>query len=119
MLTKAQIDIIRHSLGIDERGYSVGNRNYFATDVGSREFIQCESLVKSGHMCRIGDFEWTGGMVVFRVTDEGISEIPKPKPLSRSKKRYQEFLHADSGLTFIEWLKSKSSNPKRTSSEPV
>jgi hypothetical protein len=33
--------------------------------------------------------------------------LPRPKPLTRAQRRYQDFLELDCGLRFIEWLKLK------------
>jgi hypothetical protein len=55
-----------------------------------------------------GAQEVCGGMHIFSVTDSGkemVSAVePKPKKISSGARRYQEFLHSDTGLTFREWL---------------
>jgi hypothetical protein len=43
------------------------------------------------------------------VTEDGkramLAASPNPPKLTRSQRRYREFLDADSGLSFLEWLK--------------
>lgn len=40
-------------------------------------------------------------------------EMGTLRPMTRSQKRYQEFLSADSGLTFFEFLKWRHANKER------
>ena len=46
------------------------------------------------------------------VTEAGIEavrhESPTPPKLTRSQRRYREFLDADSGMSFMEWVKAHS-----------
>jgi hypothetical protein len=45
------------------------------------------------------------------VTKEGIAAMkelsPKPPVLSRSQRRYRDYLDADCDMTFLEWLKDE------------
>lgn len=45
--------------------------------------------------------------------DEGpvtinLAAAQRCRPLTRARERYQEFLHADSGESFIEWLRRRT-----------
>ena len=103
-MTTEQLGILQHSLGVDQYGRGRQFRNHF---VGGAE--ECRPLVALGYMTEHSASELTGGDPWFRVTESGksamLAESPKPPKLSRSQKRYRRFLDADSGLTFIEWLR--------------
>ncbi len=43
------------------------------------------------------------------------AESPKPPKLTRSQIRYREFLRADSGLSFIEWIRATAEHQRRGS----
>lgn len=64
-LTKQQIQIIKHSLGID-RGEG---RNYFATGESSNDFESIENLVEKGLMVKRKDP--ISSDFIYHVTDEG------------------------------------------------
>ena len=68
-LTKSQIHIIKHSLGIG-RGES---RNYFCTGEGSTDFEPIEDLVKKGLMIKRKDP--ISSDFIYHVTDEGIDFV--------------------------------------------
>lgn len=109
ILTKDQLHILQHSLGVDQYGRGQMFRNHY---VG--EDKTCRELVAMGLMTVHPASELTGGDPWFRVTHDGMvamrQESPDPPKLSRSQKRYREFLNADCGYSFGEWLKS---NPRR------
>ena len=60
-------------------------------------------------MVDLGPQVITGGMHLYRVTELGIeSALPPPPPKrSKARQRYIDYLDADSGLTFIQWLKAR------------
>ncbi len=64
-LTKTEIDIIKHSLGVG-RGE---NRNYFCTSEGSLEYPSLEKMVKMGLMIKRKDPVSTDSM--YHVTEKG------------------------------------------------
>lgn len=116
MLSAELLHILQHSLGVDQYGRGSMYRRHFVTDADGPDGKLCLQLCELGYMVNHGKRmgELTGGSDLFLVTDAGKeavrSESPKPPPqpkLSRSQRRYQEFLDADSGLTFHEWLKSR------------
>ena len=109
-MTKQQLQIIQHSLGVDEygripRGFDDYTRNYFCA--GGDDETVCRELIAMGYMRQ---HQATALLPYFNcsVTEAGIramrSESPKPPKLSRSQQRYRRFLEADSGLSFREWL---------------
>ena len=108
MLTSEQLQILQHSLGLDEYGQGEMYRNHFCAGGGDEDV--CRELVAMGYMKT-----FTRSYLPYyncTVTGEGkkavLSESPKPpKPpkLSRAQKRYREFLKADTGFSFGEWLK--------------
>jgi hypothetical protein len=93
-LTKEQLSILQHALGLDEFGQGRMYRNQFCA-AGRDEDI-CRSLVELGLMRQHVSTE------VFpyyncTVTNEGkaavIEQSPKPPKLTRSQKRYRHFLN--------------------------
>lgn len=97
------LEILQHSLGVDQYGQGRMFRNHF---VGGEK--ECRLLVASGYMTEHPASELTGGDPWFRVTEAGKREVieqsPKPPKLTRSQQRYRRFLNDDSGLSFKEWL---------------
>lgn len=114
-MTSEQLHIIQHSLGCDQYGRGTRYRNHYcaSTGPGSNEAVLV-SLVEAGLMKEHRSPSFVpSDMRTFSVTPAGIEamerESPKPPKVSRSKQRYADFLRADSGLTFIEWLRSRAS----------
>ena len=108
-LTEGQLGILQHALGLDQHGQGRAYRNHFCAG-GDDESI-CRSLVEMGYMQQ---HSTTEVFLYFNcsVTETGKAavrrESPKPPKLSRSQRRYREFLGEDSGLRFGEWLKRRS-----------
>lgn len=90
------LHILQHSLGVDQYGQGSQYRNHFATAPGGKDFELCEQLQELGLMKDVGARPVWGDMHCFVVTPKGIDavalESPQPPKLSRSKKRYQEYL---------------------------
>lgn len=107
-LTQGQLQILQHSLGLDKYGQGEMCRNYFCA--GAADEPICRSLVEMGYMKQHAT---TGIYPDYNcsVTDAGKEavqrESPKPPKLTRSQKRYREFLKADTGRSFGEWLKDQ------------
>lgn len=103
-----QLQILQHSLGVDQYGRGRMYRNHFVTGEGSKDHADCLALVERGDIIRHAKVELYGGDDLFQVTQQGretvMAESPAPPKISRSKKRYLDYLNADSGLTFFEWL---------------
>jgi hypothetical protein len=107
-----QLHILQHSIGADEHGRIVrgGGRNHFVTGEGSRDHPHCMALVAEGLMTRRAGSAISGGDDIFHVTEAGkkyvAEQSPPPPKLTRSQRRYEAFLDADSDMTFGEWLRS-------------
>lgn len=106
-LTTKQIHILRHSLGLDQNGHGREYRNYYCTGLDCELYQELVTLTEAGLM-QLGRID--GKNHFYFVTDAGKVEARKGvviKKLTRSQIRYQNFLHADCGLRFGEWLKTK------------
>jgi hypothetical protein len=113
-MTPKKLQILQHALGADQYGRRPrDSRNHFVTDPECDDGQFCESLVALGLMASHGpQGELTGGMTLYRVTDDGINamvkESPSPPKLTRSARRYQEWFDsgaADCGVSFGDYLK--------------
>jgi hypothetical protein len=104
----ANLHILQHSLGVDQYGRGRRYRNHFCTGPGSTDWNDCNALVADGLMVRRDGSALTGGDYLFTVTDAGQRHVtehsPAPPKLTRSKQRYQDYLDADTGLSFREWI---------------
>lgn len=103
-LTAQQLEVLQHSLGLDEYGRGPAYRKHY---VGESQ--TCRELVAIGYMREYPASELTGGDPLFLVTVEGLEatrrESPTPPKLTRSQVRYRRFLDADCGLRFGEWIR--------------
>ena len=106
-MTPDQLHILQHSLGLDQYASGPMYRNHYCGDPEN-----CRPLVAMGYMIEHPASELTGGDPLFTVTKDGklavFAESPKPPKLTRSQKQYREFLSADSGMKFIDWLKARA-----------
>ena len=106
-ITDRQLYMMRHALGFDCQGNGRRYRNHFSGPQGEDEKAWME-LVDSGWATHRNMGEISGEMDTFWLTQPGIDYVlsrkPQPKKLTRSQKRYQDFLHADCGVSFREWL---------------
>ena len=104
-MTKSQLRILQHSLGIDQYGKGKMYRNHFCA--GGEDETVCRELVALGYMRVFAPNESPLPYYNCAVTEAGkkavLSESPKPPKLTRSQKRYREFLSWDCG-TFREFL---------------
>jgi hypothetical protein len=119
-MTPEQLHILQHALGCDEYGQNDHPetrsgpdhlpyyRNHFCA--GGKDEATCEELVRLGYMEQHATTKW---LPYFNcsVTKAGIAAMkeasPRPPKLSRSQKRYREFLRADCSMTFREWIGSE------------
>jgi hypothetical protein len=112
-VTKEQLQILQHSLGVDEygrtpKGFTPYTRNHFCA--GGADEETCRELVALGYMAQHPTTSW---LPYFNcsVTPEGIKamhrESPAPPKLTAGQKRYREFLEADTGESFGQWLKDR------------
>ena len=106
MLTDAHLQILQHSLGLDQYGQGNQYRNHFCA--GGKDETLCRELVDAGLMEQVATTE------VFpyfncRVTPAGIDYValnsPAPPKLTRGQERYRKYLHSDCDMTFIEYCR--------------
>jgi hypothetical protein len=108
-MTPRQLEILQHSLGVDQYGRGQQYRNHFCA--GDDDEAVCRELIELGYMQQ---HRTTELFPYFNcsVTEAGrwamLAASPKPPKLTRSQQRYREFLDADSGLSFIEWIKASA-----------
>lgn len=110
-----KLHILQHSLGLDKYGEGRRYRNHFVTGSGSDDFPACRELVADGLMTELTGNALTGGDSVFYVTRAGIDFVannsaakPPEKALTRSQRRYREWLRSDCGLSFRAWIGVKA-----------
>lgn len=110
-MTKEQLQILQHALGVDEhgrtpRGFTLYTRNHFCA--GGADEAACRELVALGYMEQHPTTSWLP-YYNCSVTQAGIKAMHKKSPpapkLSRGQERYRRFLEADSSSSFGEWLK--------------
>jgi hypothetical protein len=105
------LHILQHALGLDGYGYGSGYRNHYVATEGSEDFERCQRHWKAARMDRHGPSPMYGGDTAYCyvVTPAGKRYVkehsPKPPRLTRSQRRYREFLAQDTGLRFGEWLR--------------
>ena len=108
-LPPAELQILRHALGVGEGGLECIYRNHFVTGKGGSDHRHCMALVERGYMAQRAGNAITGGDDLFMVTDAGRAAVqehtPPPPKLTRSQQRYQQFLRYDGGVTFGEYLR--------------
>lgn len=107
------LHILQHSLGVNQYGQGQQYRNHYAIGPECDTFALCVELAGMGLMEDKGPVEMWGGMHGFIVTDAGRRAMsdasPLPPKISRGRQRYHDFLRADCGMKFIEWLKARGS----------
>ena len=108
-LPASQLHILQHSLGLDRYGRGTMYRNRFVA--GGKDVALCDALTELGLMARREGSALTGDCPAFFVTDEGkrlvVALSEKPPKLTRSQRRYQQWLDADGGMSFGEYLKAQ------------
>lgn len=103
MITPNQLHLLHHTLGLkpDRR---VPYRNHFAASNGHHDYADLVELERVGMMTsRPLEAHWGGG-ICFYATDAGKAYAIEHLPPAPKKTRYDQFLDADCGLTFAEWL---------------
>jgi hypothetical protein len=104
-LTPRQLEILQHALGVDQYGRGQFTREHFCA--GDDDEPACRELVAMGYMQNFTR-SWLPDYNCI-VTAAGkaamLSASPPAPVLTRSQKRYRQYLDADSGLSFREWLK--------------
>ncbi|MDM8356581.1 hypothetical protein [Pandoraea communis] len=105
VLTKSQIGILQHSLGIRIRG-DKSYRNHFVAGPGHHDYSDLMALVRAGMMREHPASQITGGSQWFQVTDSGWTAAFDALPEPPKRTRYGEYLDADgcAGDSFGEFL---------------
>lgn len=108
-LPAAELHILRHALGVGDDGLEGSYRNHFVTGKGGADHQHCMALVARGYMVQRAGNAITGGDDLFTVNEAGRAALkehtPPPPKLTRSQRRYQQFLSYDGGVTFGEYLR--------------
>lgn len=106
-----KLDILQHSLGLDQYGGGNQHRNHFVTGEGGINHALCSELVADGLMKNCGSSAITGGDDCFVVTAQGIDYValnspvkPPPPKLTRSQQNYQRYLDSECDFSFAEWM---------------
>lgn len=104
-LTKEQLHVLQHALGVDEYGRGQQYRNHFCAG-GADEDI-CRELVAMGLMTTFtrSYLPYYNGTVTEAGKVAMLAQSPKPPKLTRSQERYRRFLKADTGESFAMWLR--------------
>ena len=117
-MTPKQLEILQHSLGLDEYGRGTMYRNRFVTGEGSKDHSDCLALVEDGFMQRRANVALFGGADIFTVTEAGkkaaIENSPAPPKISAGQQRYLDWLAADCSMSFINWLRWKQRQRRAT-----
>lgn len=113
MSATENLNILQHALGLDGHGQGRSYRNHFVATEDGDDFAACEAHVAAGRMTRHGPGGLFGGpsSYCFVVTDVGRQHVadnsPPPPKLTRSQRRYREYLAQDTDISFEEWLKCR------------
>jgi hypothetical protein len=104
------LQILQHSLGVDQYGRGQQYRNHFATSEGSTDWPVCNALVEQGLMDVQRSHPLSRDLDCFWVTVQGKAFVaansPQPPVLTRGQKRYREFLDTDGVFeSFEDFLK--------------
>jgi hypothetical protein len=116
-MSPEQLHILQHSLGCDKFGRGKLYRDYYCVGLtNDKTLADIQALVALGWM-RPGHKINEGRDQYFHVTQLGISAMkghsPAPPKLTRGQQRYRDFLHADCGMKFGEYLKWLHANRDR------
>jgi hypothetical protein len=101
------LQILRHALGYDAySGRGREYRNYYTVSPTGDNYELLCSMQRAGLVVRMATPDWTD-LVGFYVTIAGRRAVEenKPKPLSRGRQRYLDYLRSDGSMTFIEYLR--------------
>lgn len=111
-MTPSQLQILQHALGVDEygrttKGFTPYTRNFFCAGEGDEP--TCRELVALGFMVqhqRRADLPYFNCSVTEAGKKAMHAASPAPPKLSRSQKRYRNWLDADCDMSFGEWMKA-------------
>ncbi len=99
-ISQAGIELMQHALGINQQNRKP-YRNYFLSSGKNEEW---ESLIKNGLAASNPAPKELCGDIYYKVTGAGINiaiaKLPEPRKLTK----YDEYLDADTCVSFSEWL---------------
>lgn len=108
-MSETRLSILQHALGLDQYGQGSAYRSHYVSGPGSSEWPLLTEMANEGMLANFGSSEMYGGDYCFAVTDRGREYVrdnsPKPPKMTRSQRRYQDFLDSDSGVPFGEWIR--------------
>lgn len=128
--TEIQFDKIGHTLGINiyHCKHSCQKKDKFLPDEFYRNYYNYgrnkDENFEPEWITEISEFidKWQeSGLLYFQINEKGIEIFRKQfkeeitdtyVPLSKSKQRYQDYLHSDTGETFAEYLGIKRKHKK-------
>lgn len=101
IISPDQLDNLRHTLGLNYQ--PTPYRNHYVADKGGDAIAGLMDMVEKGLMTsRPEPFGGTG--TCFHATEAGKTYAMDRQPAPKKKTRYEEFLSADTGLSFSEFL---------------
>lgn len=106
-VNQQQLDLLWHTLGLsaENRHRRTVSRNYFLTSPGCNDALLLDGLVAVGFMsCGKPPAFCPQDEVLYRATRVGECFAMDSLPALPKRTRYDEFLDADSGMAFHEWL---------------
>ena len=106
-VTPYQIDLLHHCLGLSQ-SHRHACRNHFVAGTGHHDMPHLEKLEQAGLINRMPAPGFCDAAdIVFSVTESGkkvaMDNLKPPKP-PRKKSRYSEYLSADCGESFSEFI---------------
>ncbi|MXN29189.1 hypothetical protein [Delftia sp. CH05] len=105
--TPQQVRLLQHTLGLSERQRR-SYRNHFVTSTGTTDYPDLQALESMGLMARVRTPAFCDARdIVFVTTTAGaalaLEQLPEPTPPAKQT-QYSQWLDADTGCTFREWL---------------
>jgi hypothetical protein len=111
-MTPQQLQILQHSLGVDQYGQGPQYRNFFDAGVSDERF--CRELIAMGYLRRHLSTQLFPGFNC-SVTEEGKAAMrkasPAPPKLTAGQKRYRTWLRVSDcfpDMTFGQWLVARN-----------
>lgn len=103
-ITEKQLDLLFHTLGLTPERRAP-YRNHFVAGEGHYDMPDLLALEIAGLMRRAGTPKFCGqGDIVFTCTLAGQDHATQNLPMPPKRSRYGEFLDADYGHSFAEWM---------------
>lgn len=108
--TVRQLEILRHSLGLDMHGRGRMYRehycipiNFESDDLTAIREMASDGLMEEAHKINEGRDQY---FIVTELGKAAATHGVKPEKLTRAQRRYREWLNLDTGITFHQYLTS-------------